>query len=446
MDVIVIGGGLAGTRAATKLKAGGASVLLLEARDRLGGRTHSPLLQGARVDFGAQFIGPGQPRMYELVKDLGLGLFPTPTAGRKALELAGKVTTYSGTIPFLNPLKLIKLHYNLSRLDRLARRVPAAHPWETGGGAELDAMTLEDWQKRHALRGSDIESLGASVLRTVFGAEADEISLLYLLWYIASNGGLMPLVETHGGFQQDRIVGGTQQIAERLGGRLGRDSIRLNEAVRSIGQDSTGVTVQTSTGTLRAKRVVVSVPLAIAGRISFDPPLPPAREQLHRGVFMGVTVKVFATYERPFWRERGLSGQAVGTTGALSVVFDNTTPDGKVFCLLGFVVGRAARSFGELSPERRRAQVLDELARFFGDEARKPLDYAEMDWSKEEFSGGCPTGVFRSGTLTSCGEALRTPVGRIHWAGTETAQQCVGYMEGAVESGDRAAEEVLAAL
>jgi monoamine oxidase len=445
-DVIVVGGGLAGVRAATKLKAGGASVLVLEARDRLGGRTHTRLLQGALIDVGAQFIGPGQPRMYQLVKELGLGLSPTPTAGKKSLELQGRVTTYSGTIPFLNPVKLLKLHLNLSRLERIANRVQAADPWKSEDAAALDAMTLADWQTRHAFRGSDIESLGAAVLRTVFGAEADEVSLLYFLWYIASNGGLMPLVETHGGFQQDRIAGGTQQIAERIGVTLGRDSVRLNAPVLGIAQDTAGVTVRTSAGFWRAKRVVVSVPLAIAGRIAFDPPLPQSREQLHRGVFMGVTIKVFAAYERPFWRERGLSGQAVGTSGALSVVFDNTTPDGKMPCLLGFVVGRAARSFGEMPPDRRRAQVLDELARFFGDKARKPLDYAELDWSKEEFSGGCPTGLFRPGVISSCSEALRVSVDRIHWAGTETARQCTGYMEGAVESGDRAAQEVLAAL
>lgn len=445
-DVIIVGGGLAGTRAAERLKAGGVSVLLLESRGRLGGRTHTRELLGAPFDFGGQFIGPGQPRMYRLVAELGLELFPTPTAGKNLLELDGRVRAYSGTIPFLNPLKLIKLHLNLSRLERLARRVSATAPWEARDAAALDAMTLADWQNRHAFRGGDIESLGESVLRSVLGAEPNEVSLLYFLWFVASNGGLMPLVETHGGFQQDRIVGGTQQISEHLGAKLGNDAIHLNETVQQISQDDKGVTVRSAGGSWQAKRVVVSTPLAITERIAFDPPLPHAREHLQNNVVMGITIKVVVAYERPFWRDRRLSGQAVGTSGVLSVVFDDTSPDEHVACLLGLVVGRAAQTFRELSPEARRTQVIDELVRFFGEQAQKPIAYAETDWSNEEFSGGCPTGLFATRTLTTCGNALRTPIGLIHWAGTETAQQCTGYMEGAIESGERAAAEVLAAL
>lgn len=445
-DVIIVGGGLAGTRAAERLKAGGASVRLLESRNRLGGRTHTRQLLGSPFDFGAQFIGPGQPRMYQLVEALGLELSPTPTAGRNLLELDGRVRSYSGTIPFLNPFKLIKLHLNLSRLERLARRVAATEPWTSDSAAELDAMTLADWQRRHAFRGRDIECLGETVLRTVLGAETDEVSLLYFLWFIKSNGGLMPLVETHGGFQQDRIVGGTQQISQRLAAMLGEDAIRLNASVKQIRQDDAGVSVYTADDAWQAKRVVVSTPLAITGQIAFDPPLPQAREHLHNSVFMGSTIKVVVAYERPFWRELGLSGQAVGTSGILSVIFDDTATDGDVACLLGLVVGRAARSFCTLPQEERRARVLEDLACFFGDQAHDPVDYAETDWSNEEFSGGCPTGLFTTHTITAYGEALRAPVGHIHWAGTETARQCIGYMEGAVESGDRVAAEVLNTL
>ena len=445
-DVIVVGGGLAGLRAATNIKAGGASVLLLEARDRLGGRTCTRDLGGAPFDFGAQFIGPGQPRMYELVRQFGLRTSPTPTRGRKALELEGKVSTYSGTIPFLNPLKLLPLHFSLSRLDRLAAKVSPADPWTSDEAAALDAVTLEDWQQRHGPRASDVRSLGNAVLRTVFGAEPADLSLLNLLWYVSSSGGLMPLVETHGGFQQDRIVGGTQQIADRLGAALGGDAIRLNEAAKKIVQDEAGATVFTESGSWRGKRIVLAVPLAIVSRIAFDPALPAARDQLNQRAAMGSTVKIFAVYERAFWRDRGLSGQAVGTSGLLSVVFDNTTPDSGVACLVGFIVGRAARSFGALPPGRARERVVGELARFFGAEALEPLHYAVMDWCQEAFSGGCPTAVFGPGAISAAGPTLREPAGRIHWAGTETARQCMGYMEGAVESGDRAAEEVLAAL
>ncbi len=445
-DVIVIGGGLAGTRATEKLTAGGASVLLLEARDRLGGRTYTRPLGGAAFDFGGQFIGPGQPRMYQLIKDLRLTLSPTPAGGKRVLELNGRITRYAGTIPFINPLKLIPLHFVLKRIERLSGRIPADAPWKAAEASVLDSQTLEAWRGGHWTIGTDVQQLMDVVVRTLFGAEASELSLLHFLWLVSSNNGLMRLTETRGGFQQDRIVGGTQQLAERLTVTLAPERVLLNTAVRAIRQDANGATVNSSSQSWRARRVVVAVPLSIAGRMIYEPVLPSARTQIHQRVAMGSTVKVFATYERSFWRDRGLSGEAVGTSGMVSVAFDNTSHDDSVPCLLGFIVGRSARQFSTMPKRERQQQVLDELARFFGPEAKAPAEYAELDWGEEQFSGGCPLGNFPPGTLAAFGEALRTPVGRIHWAGAETARQCTGYMEGALESGDRAAEEIFATL
>jgi len=445
-DVIIVGGGLAGTRAAAQIAAGGAEVVLLEARERLGGRTWTQDLHGLPIDLGAQFIGPGQPRMYDLVDRFGLALSATPTAGRHLLELDGRVSRYSGTIPFWNPLKLLKLYLNLFRLERLARQVPAEAPWESARAAALDGLTLADWQQRHAFRGREIEALGQSVLRAVLGAETSEISLLHFLGFVNSNGGLMPLVETHGGFQQDRIVGGTQQIAERLAADLPRGTVRLNEPVTGIRHDHNGVMISAASQTWRARRAVVAAPLATLGNIEFLPALPPDRHALQTRVTMGHTVKVFVAYREAFWRRQGLSGQAVGTSGWLSVVFDNTPPDGRIFALVGFVVGSAARDFVGLPLAHRRQEIVDELVGFFGEAAREPIAYEDTDWSSERFSGGCPTGLFNIDTLSRFGDTLRAPVGRVHWAGTETARHCMGYMEGAVESGDRVAAEVLARL
>jgi monoamine oxidase len=445
-DVVVIGGGLAGVRAAAQLHAGGASVLLLEARGRLGGRTHTRRLGGTPFDFGGQWIGPGQPRMYQLVKDLGLEVSPTHVAGRKVLELDGRRTTYAGTIPFINPLKLIPLHLAMMWSARLARKVPADAPWKARHAGALDELTLESWRRPARLIGRDVRRLSDAVVRVMFGAEPDEVSLLHFLWYLSSNGGLRPLIETEGGFQQDRIVGGTQQLSERIAAPLGGERIRLDTAARAIRQDSAGVTVESSSASWRARRTVVAVPLAIAERITYDPPLPTARDQIHRRVSMGSTVKVLATYERAFWRERGLSGEAVGTSGAISVALDNTAPDGSVPCLVGFIAGGRARAFAMCSRERRRALVLEEFTRFYGPGAGSPVEYAEMDWGEEQYSGGCPIANYPPGLLAMYGPALHTAVGRIHWGGTESARVCTGYMEGAVESGDRVAAEILAAL
>jgi monoamine oxidase len=445
-DVIVVGGGLAGTRAAAKLKVGGASVLLLEARDRLGGRTYTRQLGGVPFDFGGQFIGSGQARMYELVREHGLQLAPTPTGGKRILEVNGKTSTYSGTIPYINPLKLLPLHFTLKRVEALARTVPPHAPWNAPQAREFDRLTLEAPRPPSWLMGTDVRSLMDAVARTLLGAEASEVSLLHFLGFVSSSGGLMRLTETRGGFQQDRIVGGAQQISERLAVTLGPEQVSLETAVRTIRQDSARVAVDGASTTFRARRVIVAVPLSVAGRIRYEPQLPAARAQIHERVLMGSTVKVLATYNRAFWRLQGYSGEAVGTSGLLSVTFDNTMHDGSVPCLLGLAAGDAARRFSRMPREERREHVLDELARFFGPEAKTPIDYAEMDWGEEEFSGGCPLGNFAPGVLSACGDALRAPVGRIHWAGTETARECMGYMEGALESGDRAADEVLALL
>lgn len=445
-DVLVIGGGLAGVRAAAKLKAGGASVLVLEARDRLGGRTWTRPLGGAAFDFGGQWIGPGQSRMYQLLGELGLKTASTHVTGAKVIELRGRTKTYSGTIPPLGPLTLLSLQLVLMQVDRLSRKIPPADPWNAERAREFDAITLEAWHRLVRAAGADVRRLTDVVVRTVFGADPGELSMLHFLWYLSSNGGLMPMIEARDGFQQDRVVGGTQQISERIAAGLGPDAVRLDDAVTAVRQDADGVTVQSASGSWRARRAVVAVPLALAGRIDYEPLLPVSRDQVHQRATMGSTVKIFATYERPFWRERGLSGEAVGTSGAISVAFDNTSPDGSVPCLLGFVVGRPARTFEAMPKEQRRAQMLEELARFYGPEARTPLEYAEMDWGGERYSGGCPIGNLAPGTLSTFGHALREPVGRIHWAGTESARQYIGYMEGAVESGDRAAAEVIAVL
>jgi monoamine oxidase len=445
-DVIVIGGGLAGLRAATALKAGGASVLVLEARDRLGGRTHARLLDGAAFDFGGQFIGPGQARMYRLVGELGLKLAPTHVAGRNLIELDGIISDYAGSVPFLNPLKLVPLLVILGYLEMLARKVPPDAPWSATRAAALDALTIEAARQPSWAIGTDVRRLMDVAVRMLLGAEAGELSMLNFLWLMSSNGGLAKLTETRGGFQQDRVVGGAQQIAERLSTALGEKRMVLGTVVQTIRQDADGVTVESSPRSWRANRVVVAVPLTLAKNIRFEPALPAGRSEIHHRVTMGSTVKVLATYERAFWRDRGLSGNAIGTSGAISVTFDNTSHDESVPCLLGFVVGHAARRFAAMPREQRRAQVLDELSRLFGPEAKTPRDYAEMDWGEEPFSGGCPIGNFQPGALAAYGGALRSPVGRIHWAGTETARQCMGYMEGALESGDRAAAEVLARL
>ncbi|MFT5686206.1 MAG: monoamine oxidase, partial [Myxococcota bacterium] len=252
-------------------------------------------------------------------------------------------------------------------------------------------------------------------------------------------GGVRPLIEIKDGAQQDRLVGGAQQLCQRLAEGL---DVRLSEPVRHIDQSANKVVVSTDAGEHIADRVIVAIPPALAGRIRYTPDLPPGRDQLCQRMPMGATTKFIAIYDRPFWREAGLSGEVVADGKPFTVVFDNTTPEGTA-ALLGFIVGAPARRFTTLPPHQQRAEALGAFARWFGPHASTPQEIAVKDWSEDPWTRGCPIGVCGPLTLSIHGDALTRPIDRIYWAGTETAEVWTGFMEGAVRSGERAASEVL---
>lgn len=442
-DVIVVGAGLAGLTAARQLRQAGVRVRVLEANDRVGGRTLTRQVHGATIDVGGQWIGPGQPRMQALVAELGLTTFPTPCEGKEVLDLAGVISQHTGTIPRIGVLDLIQLQLTLSTFERHAATISGASPWAAASARLWDSITVEGWARRH-VPSRAVRALLRPAVRTVFGAEPGEISLLHFLAYAASAGGLMRLLEVKGGFQQDRLLEGAQALSERLAERVGAEHIGLGSPVRLIEHHHHGVAVHTDDRALTARRVVVAAPLALLDRIRFEPGLPPLRDQLHQRTPMGNTVKFFAAYRTRFWQGAGLSGQAVCTEGPISVTFDNTAPGGPPM-LLAFIVGRPARDWHSLPESTRRDLLLGSLARWFGAQALDPVWTHEIDWSLERWAGGCPITQFPPGTLSVFGHALRRPIGRIHWAGTETARRCTGFMEGAVESGERVATEVIAA-
>ena len=442
VDCLVVGGGVAGLTAAFELRKRGVDVIVLEARDRVGGRTWSAVLEGAEVDWGGEWIGNGQPRVYALIKELGLETFPTFDRGKKVLEMRGKTSTYEGTIPWMAPWKLIQIQAGIWWLDALARKVPIDAPWTHARAAEWDATTL-DAKRRAIMWSPDARATMDAAMRTIFGAESSEISLLHALAYIRSAGSLNNLIATEGGFQHDRIRGGAQSISKALAASLGPERVQLGRPAIRIAQDATGVVVKDAQGgDWRARHVVVAVPVGLGAQIEFEPGMPTARAQLMATSPMGAAVKCFVRYERAFWRERGFSGEAASGDGPVSVTFDQCSEDGSTPCLLAFVGGAAARTWHERDEAARKQLVIDKLTAYFGPEAKKPIAYAEKDWCAEPWSGGGPVTIFATGALSSYGSALRAPVGRVHWAGTETARECMGFIEGAVESGLRVAEEI----
>ncbi|MBS1849254.1 MAG: flavin monoamine oxidase family protein [Actinobacteria bacterium] len=447
--VVVAGAGLAGLATARQLTNAGVDVVVLEARDRVGGRTEGISTSGGfRLDLGGQWIGPGQTRIAALAAELGLATFETFNDGELLVQLGGKQSRMGstrGAVPKLNPFTLADLAQGLKRFTKLADRVPLAEPWRFAQAERLDGETFETWIRRN-LRSRGGRAYFRIACEAVFAADAADVSVLHALFYAHSGADLETLLSVDRGAQQTRFVDGAVGLAEALAGQLG-DRVRLGEAVRRIEQTDDGVTVITRTGTTEhADAVVVTVPPTLAGRIEYAPALPAWRDQLTQKMPAGSVIKIHAVYDRPFWRDAGLNGQAASDEGPVKITFDNSPHHGDAGVLLGFIEGRDAREWSDRTPEQRRTAVLDCFVRYFGMQAAQPIELFERDWSAEEFSRGCYGAHFAPGVLTSFGHRLRTPVGRIHWAGTEYATVWNGYMEGALRSGEDVADEVMAAL
>ena len=451
VDVVVVGAGLAGLSAAHRLAGAGRSVVVLEARDRVGGRTLNRSVGGGEVvEVGGQWIGPTQDRLAALARELGVATYKTFFQGQAVYHRKGQRVLFDSTSPVPPDPDAGDAARVVVVLDALSAGVSRTEPWASPRAVEFDSQTFETWKLANVASDGG-RFLTDVAIQAVWACEPRDVSLLHVLFYIAcagnetTTGSLFRLISTPGGAQDSRFVGGSQRVAQGLAGRLGRRVV-LEAPVRSIAAEGRGARVVSDAGTWTCRRVIVTGPPALTAQIDVEPALPADRAQLVQRFPQGSAIKCQAVYPTPFWRGEGLSGYVNADSGPIRLMYDNTPASGTPGVLLGFIEGHEARVWGARPAAERRAAVLDAFARFIGPRAATPTRFVEQDWAQEPWTRGCYVGFTPPGVLLDYGPAIRRPVGPIHWAGAEYATFWNGYMDGAVRSGEEVAGDVLQAL
>ena len=440
-DVIVIGAGFAGLTAARNLMAKGRKVVVLEARDRVGGRVKAGRLAGHAVDVGGMWVGPTQTRLLEVIKEYGLHTTPQFEEGKDISEVNGTRRMADREEMGLDKETQAEYDRVVKEMDRLCATVRPEEPWNAPEAESLDEMTVKDWLDS-TTRNRTVRAFLEAQIRAIFVADLYQISFLYFLFYLRSGDNFEMLNNYENGAQAFLVAETMHEVARRMATEL-KTNIVLENPVRAISQDVSGVVVNSDKGNWRADYAIVAVPLPLSARMTYDPPLPPERDILAQHMPMGSVIKYLVAYEKPFWREHGLNGMTWSDLPPSAAFSDASPSDGGPGFLVGFFEAHNAMKWTGRPMEERKRVVIERIVEFFGPEGAHPIDYEDQDWPAEVWSRGCYGASMGPGIMTTVGKIIRQPHGRIHWAGTETATRWMGYIDGAIRSGDRAAAEVL---
>lgn len=438
-DVVIVGAGLSGLVTARELNRHGLRVLILDARDRIGGRIYTVADDdGHPVELGAAFVGPEQHAIGELAGELGLPLFPTWDAGTHLGHFGGRTHRWSGTTPRLDVRSSLSAAAAIWRLNHMAKSVDPARPWESRRSGVWDGVTVAQWIDRARLTPAALDLLSAS-LRSIFAADVDALSLLHVLMCIRSAGGFRKYMRASGA-QQMRFTHGASELCNRLAADLDHEPI-LNAAVREVSDDGVAVQVRTATQTITASRAVIAVPPAAAKDIVITGDFGdvPARTHLLTHACSGTVLKYHLYYPGPFWRDAGLSGKTLSSNGIVNATFDHSIDHAGV--LVAFTVGTHAQDLLALSEDERLSIILDDLASQFGPAVRTPTRTLTHSWTDDPWSAGCFAAFMPPEAWTRYRVEFREPMNRIHFGGTESATRYYGAMEGAVTAGQRVARE-----
>ena len=442
-DVCVVGAGYAGLTAARRLRQNGKSVIVLEARDRVGGRVWTQQLSdGSPVDRGGAWLSPDHHAIFGLAREVGVSTYKTWVKGAHLLIGEGRVRRYTGLIPKISPIAVVTIALSQLRLDRMAKRVPLEEPWKAKLAEEWDSRSVAWYLERSGIRSTIGRDLFEMAVRGLFASDLNGVSLLDLLFLVRAHGSINTLFSIEGGSQENMVDGGAGSIAQRVTDEL-RGAVLLNSPVHSITQSGDCVLVEAKGLEVSASHAVVAIPPALTLAIAFDPPLPKGRMTLYRKAVAGSETKTLLVYDEPFWRAAGLSGQTAEAGSAAEVTLDATPASGSPGVIASFTFGGVAERVDALEATERRHAVLDALAARFGPAASSPREYIETAWWTEEWTRGCSMAHFPPGILTRYGPLLRQPFERVHWAGTETSTTSHGAIDGAVRSGERASTEIL---